>query len=119
MKKILYVDDEVVNLKVFELNFAEKYEVLTARGGEKAIELMKKTPDIGVVISDMKMPLMTGLEFIKMAQSTWDQVNYYILTGYAISDEIEEAIASGIITKYFKKPSDLDEIEEEIDQILE
>jgi len=63
--KILYVDDEEPNLYLFKYNFSKYFEVFTANRGSEALEVLNEQHDIKVVISDMKMPLMSGIEFIK------------------------------------------------------
>jgi two-component system, response regulator, stage 0 sporulation protein F len=108
--KLLYVDDEEMNLKLFELNFNKKYEVITAESGIDALNLMDAHLDIEMVISDMKMPGMTGLEFIKKAKEKYPDIKYYILTGYDVTDEIQAALNSNLILKCFRKPFGFDEI---------
>lgn len=109
--KILYVDDESINLELFKLNLMKKYEILTAEDANLGLEVIEKTPDLEVVISDMRMPRMNGLEFIKLARHKQPDIDYYILTGYEVSPEIQAALDQGIIIKYFKKPFDIDEID--------
>lgn len=118
MNKILYVDDELINLQLFEINLSRKYDVYTASDGLIALDILEKNPDIKVVISDMRMPIMNGIEFIKRAKVKFDVIKYYILTGFDITQEIEEAINSGLIVKYFRKPFNLDEIDGEINKII-
>ena len=118
MDKILYVDDEFINLQLFEINLSRKYCVYTACDGLVALDILEKNPDIKVVISDMRMPIMTGIEFIKKAKTKFKTIKYYILTGFDITQEIEEAINSGLIVKYFRKPFNLDEIDGEINKII-
>lgn len=112
--KILYVDDEIINLELFKLHLMVKYEVLTAADGEMGLDLMEQHPDLKVVISDMKMPKMDGLQFIIQAKDKLPEINYYLLTGYEVSREIESALDRGLISQYFKKPFDIDEIDHEI-----
>jgi two-component system response regulator (stage 0 sporulation protein F) len=109
--KLMYVDDEKMNLKLFELNFNRKYEVITAESGISALNLLEEHLDTEIVISDMKMPVMTGLEFIKKAKLKYADIKYYILTGYNITDEIQEALDSKLILKYFRKPFNFNEID--------
>ena len=109
--KIMYVDDEELNLQLFELNFNRKYEVITAESGISALNLLEEHLDTTIVISDMKMPIMTGLEFIQKAKVKYPNIKYYILTGYEITDEIQEALDSKLILKYFRKPFDINEID--------
>jgi two-component system, response regulator, stage 0 sporulation protein F len=116
--KIMYVDDEELNLQLFELNFNRKYEVITAESGISALNLLEEHLDTIIVISDMKMPTMTGIEFIQKAKVKYPDIKYYILTGYDITNEIQEALDTKLIVKYFRKPFDINEIENAIRTIL-
>ncbi len=115
--KLLYVDDEDINLKLFEIILADEFEVLTAINGQIGLELLDKNPDTHVVISDMKMPRMTGLEFIEQAKAKHTLPKYYILTGYDISADIEKALETKLILKYFRKPFNLNEINQAINEV--
>jgi two-component system, response regulator, stage 0 sporulation protein F len=108
--KLLYVDDEAINLRLFELVLNDDFEIFTATDGNKGLDILNNHTDIQVVISDMKMPYMTGLEFINQARLKHTTPQYYILTGYDITDEIKEAINSGLINNYFSKPFNLNEL---------
>jgi len=116
--KLMYVDDEVMNLQLFELNFNKKYEVITAESGIGALKLLEKHLDTVIVISDMKMPIMTGIEFIKKAKEKYANIKFYILTGYDITAEIIEALDSKLILKYFRKPFNFNEIDNELKTVL-
>jgi two-component system, response regulator, stage 0 sporulation protein F len=116
--KILYVDDEAVNLMLFEANLERKYSILTAENGLLGLEILSKNNDVKVVISDMKMPYMSGIEFIKEAIKIAPHMDFYILTGFEITDQIQEALNMGIIRKYFRKPFNINEISSEIDRAL-
>lgn len=102
--KILYVDDELINLQLFNIIFSEKYDVSIADSGQKGLELLDKNIGIKVVVSDMKMPNMNGIEFIKKAKERHPIIKFYILTGFEITEEIQTAINSELILKYFMKP---------------
>lgn len=112
--KVLYVDDEEINLQLFSVILKDRFEILTAANGPKGLEVLKEHQDIDVVISDMSMPMMTGIEFIEAAQEVNDQIAYYILTGYEITKEIKEALSNNLIKKYFQKPFDLNELGDQI-----
>ncbi len=116
--KILYVDDEIVNLQLFKLVFSNKYEVFTAENGLKGLELLDNNHSVSIVISDMKMPLMNGIEFIQKSKAKYQKISYFILTGYEITNEIQEALNLGLIVKYFRKPFNKSEIESEIELAL-
>ncbi|MCB8964934.1 MAG: response regulator [Bacteroidales bacterium] len=115
---ILYVDDEPLNLKLFAINFQKKYNVLTALSGEEGLAVLEHNPQINVVISDMRMPEMDGLEFVQRARRNYPNVVYFILTGYDISAEIAQAIRDKLINKYFSKPFNIVEIDESIRGVL-
>ena len=112
--KILYVDDEPVNLMLFEINFSKDYIILTAENGFSGLEKLDTNPETLIIISDMKMPNMNGIEFIKKAKEKYPDKKFYILTGYEITNEIQDALESGLILKYFNKPFNIKEIDSEI-----
>jgi two-component system response regulator (stage 0 sporulation protein F) len=108
--KILYVDDEEINLELFVINFKDSYEVLTAHDGYGGLEVLDSNIDISIVISDMKMPGMDGIEFIKKARQKYPNKKYYILTGFGISNDIKEALSNGLILEYFCKPFEIEKM---------
>lgn len=116
---ILYVDDEEANLFIFEKMFEAKYHVLTAHSGTEGLESLKgHSADIIVVISDMRMPNMNGVEFIRKAKNNYANIAYFILTGFDFNDEIEEALNSHLIHKFFTKPFEMSDIEEAITEAV-
>ena len=117
-KTLLYVDDEPINLKLFALNFKNKFNVLTAESGAEGYELLKSNPHTAVVISDMKMPGMNGIEFIKLAKKDFPDISYFILTGFDITEEIADALNERLIHKYFRKPFNMKDIESTIQEIV-
>jgi two-component system, response regulator, stage 0 sporulation protein F len=114
MYTILYVDDEVMNLMLFEANFRKKFKIITSGSAKEGLELLRVNPDVDIVISDMKMPVMNGIEFIKKAKADFPDIRCFILTGFEITDEIQSAIREGLIIKYFSKPFNIKEIEASI-----
>ncbi len=114
MKVILYIDDEPINLMLFEANFAEKFKVITGKSGEEGLALLGQFSEINIVVSDMKMPGINGVEFIKQAKCLRPDLICYLLTGYEILPSIEDALSEGIIHKYFPKPLDIVELEREL-----
>jgi two-component system, response regulator, stage 0 sporulation protein F len=110
MKTILYVDDEIINLDLFRINFRNTNKVLTAENGLSGLKVLEDNPDVSIVISDMKMPGMNGIEFINQAILHWPDIQYYILTGFDITPEIEDALQQHIIHHYFQKPLNIQEL---------
>lgn len=108
--KLLYVDDEPINLMLFEMSFKRFYRIIKASSGLEGLEILKENPDIRITISDMKMPGMNGIEFITSARETYPSICYYILTGFDITDEIAEALERKVVLKYFRKPFNVTDI---------
>jgi CheY-like chemotaxis protein len=115
-KKVLCVDDEVINLYILKKILGKKFEIITAQHGQEALDILEKDKEISLVVSDMKMPEMSGLEFIKTASSRFTNIKYFMLSGYAITDEIQEALDSKLITKYFEKPANFEKIEKTLEE---
>lgn len=116
--KILYVDDEHINLLLFENNFTDKYEVLVAKDGFDGLKTLVLNPETKLIISDMKMPGMNGIEFIRKAKKLYPDKKFYILTGFEITDEIREALDTGLILEYFSKPFDVEKMHTVIAEAL-
>jgi response regulator RpfG family c-di-GMP phosphodiesterase len=117
--KILYVDDEAINLRLFAINFGSKYDVLTAESGQQGLELLDINRDTPVVVSDLRMPGMNGIEFIKKAKEKYPEKRFFILTGFEITEMIQEALETGLIQKYFRKPFNKVEIDYAISEAIE
>ncbi len=101
---VLCVDDEISILKSLQrLLSGAGFEVVTATGGEQALTLMEKK-DFAVIISDMRMPGMTGAEFLQRAAQRSPDSQRLVLTGYADIDSTIVAINQGQIQRYIQKP---------------
>lgn len=101
--KILIVDDEPANLRLLERIFRREYQVISAESGIEALELLK-LHDIALIISDQRMPAMTGIEFLKRAAEMRPHTVRVILTSYTDVTALVEAINSGVVYKYVSKP---------------
>ncbi len=116
--KLLYLDDEPINLELFKIHFGKKYNVFLAKDGLEGLDTLKHNNDINIIFSDMKMPNMNGLEFIEKARKKYPHKRYFILTGIDVSNEIKLALNNNIISNYFKKPFNIPKIEETIQASL-
>lgn len=108
--KVLYVDDEDINLYLFKASFKNNFEVITAQSGPEALNILASRSDIDKVITDMKMPEMNGLEFVFKAVDLGYKIPFYLLTGFDKTPEIEDALKQKVILHYFRKPFDKLEI---------
>lgn len=108
---VLFVDDEEINLFLFEKTFERDFHVYTASSGVDGLKLLQEHGnDVRVVISDMRMPEMNGLEFIESAKKNYPNISYFILTGYGFNLELEHALEMKLIDKLFNKPFDYEQI---------
>lgn len=103
---VLFVDDEPSILKSLKRLFRkEGYRMLTAPGGEDGLKLIKDSDQpMSLIISDQRMPIMNGAEFLEHAKSMCPDAVRILLTGYSDMDAIVDAVNKGEIHRYFTKP---------------
>lgn len=118
MSSILYVDDEESNLRIFKSSFRRYYTIFTAISGKEGLEVLS-TNDIQLVISDQKMPEMTGVEFLERVAESYPNTVRIILTAYSDTEDIMRAINKCGIFRYLVKPWNKDEMLLTIDKALE
>lgn len=100
---VLFVDDEEPNLVVFEAVCGDDFPVLTAVSGEAALELMQQH-EIGVVLTDQRMPGMTGIELLEKVQELYPDTIRLLITAYSDLQAAEDAINRGHVRRYLRKP---------------
>jgi adenylate cyclase len=106
---ILYVDDEEHNLISFAATFRKEYKIHTAINGNEAIEIMRHN-DIKLVITDQRMPEMTGIQLLEKLSPEFPDSIRMILTGFSDIEVIIDAINSGRVFRYITKPWDENEL---------
>lgn len=116
--RILVVDDEKDYLSDFASLFSKKFNLVTATGGEEALAILQKDP-VGIVISDQRMPRMTGSELLAKISRLYPQTVRILLTGYSDIEAVIEAVNKGEIYRYASKDLPLQEIEVVIRQALD
>jgi response regulator RpfG family c-di-GMP phosphodiesterase len=115
---VLYVDDEQNNLNSFKAAFRMDflvYTAISAKEGRKTLEQQ----EIGVLITDQRMPVVTGIEFLKTIRPIFPDIIRILLTGFADIAEVNAAIANGLIYKYIGKPWQDDDLRLSIAQSIE
>ncbi|MBI5633796.1 MAG: Flp pilus assembly complex ATPase component TadA [Nitrospirae bacterium] len=101
---LLFVDDEENVLRALRRIFLEEnYEILTAESAAEAIEILE-AKRVHLIISDHRMPLMTGAELLKQVKERWPDVIRIMLTGYADVQSIMGAVNEGAVYKFITKP---------------
>lgn len=116
--RVLVVDDEPMNLELLERSLRRKYEVISAESGEQALVLLRNTPDIAVILSDYRMPSMSGAEMLADAMTTHPQVKRVVITGYADADSVISAINKGHIHYLIKKPWKHQQLHQVLEQLV-
>ncbi|TVQ07934.1 MAG: response regulator [Bacteroidetes bacterium] len=109
MHKLLYIDDEKHNLTTLKLSVNKWYEVFTLESPFEALEVIGRE-NIGVVITDQRMPGMTGLELAEKIRETFEDVIVIILTAYDDNNVMLKAINQGGIFRYMLKPWDIKDL---------
>lgn len=101
--RLLFVDDEPDILDSLRRAFRRDYEVLTAASGSEGIEKLK-TERIDLIISDQRMPDVTGDEVLKFAMQTQPEALRILLTGYSDMESLVRSVNEAAIYKYITKP---------------
>jgi signal transduction histidine kinase/class 3 adenylate cyclase len=103
-QKLLVVDDEPDNLDLLYRTFYREFKVLRAENGPTALDILEKEGDVAVIISDQRMPMMSGTEFLSLTATKYPDIIRIILTGYTDVEDLVEAINAGKVFKYVTKP---------------
>jgi DNA-binding NtrC family response regulator len=106
---ILVVDDETEILFSLNALLRRDFEVYTAESGAQALEVLRQRP-IHVLMTDQRMPQMTGVELLTRARGECPQAIRIIFTGYADLKAVIDAVNRGEIFRYLTKPWDPDDL---------
>lgn len=103
-KKILYVDDEVINLELLQINFSGEFEILIALTAKEGLQILKKNPGINLIITDLRMPEMDGIAFVEAIKKSYPEKICIMLTAYTETDTMIKIINEDLIFRYLLKP---------------
>ncbi|WP_423147107.1 response regulator [Rubrolithibacter danxiaensis] len=115
---IIYVDDEENNLISFKATFRLKYNITTALSADEAIKIIKTKP-VEIIITDQRMPNMTGVEFLEKVLEISPDPMRILLTGYADMNAVIDAVNKGKIFHYLAKPWNEEELDMTINRAYE
>ena len=115
---VLYIDDEVNNLNSFKAAFRRDFEIFTASSAKEGRKILD-SQEIGVIITDQRMPGMTGIEFLESILPIYPDTIRILLTGFSDINAVMDAINRGQVYKYLVKPWQNDELKMYIENALE
>src|SRR5882762_7973683 len=116
--KLLIVDDETPNLRLLERLFSNDFQCLTASSGPEAIRLLEQH-DVAILITDQRMPGMTGIDLLKRTSQLRPHMVRILLTGYTDVEALVEAINSGLVYMYINKPWNNDDLKLRVNRACE
>lgn len=102
---VLYVDDEINNLNSFNASFRRDFNIFTATSGKEGLDILRNNK-IHIIITDQRMPEMTGVSFLVEVLKEFPDPIRLLLTGYADMEAVIEAVNKGKIYYYLTKPWD-------------
>ncbi|KFE64672.1 sensor histidine kinase [Hyalangium minutum] len=104
---VLYCDDDALNLRVFDANFGQRFRIFRCSSPNEALAMLEqRRGEIGVVISDQRMPGMSGVELLERARTLAPDAKRMLVTAYADLQAVVDAVNRGQVTRYFVKPWD-------------
>lgn len=119
LRKILFVDDDPRILSAMRRRFANDFDMVTFERGKEAVSYLKSNSDISVLIADMRMPEMDGLELLRHSQEIRPKLKRIMLTGNSDQKTAVDAINEGRVFRFLKKPCDALEVKAAIDLAIE
>ncbi len=113
---ILIADDESRERRILSLNLSEKYNVLEAANGKEALEHLEKN-NVHLILTDLKMPVMSGLELLEVVKNQYGNIPVIIITAFGSIENAVEAMKAGAVD-YITKPVKIEELEAVIEKSL-
>jgi len=113
MISVLYIDDEVINLDLFDLTYRKEFKVFMTDSPQEGLELIDKNA-IDVVVTDLRMPEMNGIEFIRKVKEKNPAKNCILLTAYHEPSLKNDPEIQKLLFKYMLKPFNKSELKSTI-----
>lgn len=107
--RVLYLDDEEPNLFSFKAAFRRDFEVHTCDEPHKAVRMLDEH-EFHVVLSDQRMPRISGVEFFELIMPDHPDISRVLVTGYADTDAVVDAINKGQVYRFVSKPWNEEEL---------
>jgi PAS domain S-box-containing protein len=115
---VLYIDDEPINLESFKISFEDSFDIYTAESAYDAYKILAQN-EIKIVISDQRMPEITGIELLEVVKNKYPDIVRILLTAYVHQEYLMEAINRGGVYRYLTKPWNIIELDSVIKNAIE
>lgn len=117
--KVLLVDDEINVLQAFMRHLRKDFHISTAISGMEGLRLLEEEGPFAVVVSDLRMPAMDGIQFLSRVRERYPETVRMMLTGHADLNAAIEAINSGQVFRFMVKPCSVENLRANIQEALE
>jgi serine phosphatase RsbU (regulator of sigma subunit)/CheY-like chemotaxis protein len=117
--KLMVVDDESDNLDLLYRTFRRDFNVFKADSAFKALQILQEEGEMSIIISDQRMPRMSGIEFLSRTVEQFPDTIRIVLTGYTDVEDLVSAINTGKVFKYITKPWNPDNLRTIVQQAAE
>lgn len=114
-EQVLLVDDDANILRGYQRRLRKEYDLLLANGGAEGLELLREHKNVSVIVTDMQMPSMNGIEFLTQARTIAPDTVRMMLTGNADLQTAANAVNEGEVFRFLNKPCDSDRLKKAID----
>lgn len=118
MINILYIDDEPHNLVSFKASFRRTFNIFIAESAQEGRKILESN-EIHVILSDQRMPVMTGIEFFESILKKYPEPIRILITGFSDISAVVDAINRGQVYKYLTKPWNEEEVKIFIEKAYE
>jgi len=115
---VLYIDDEIHNLNSFKAAFRRDFNIFTAQSAREGRKILDMN-EIAVIVTDQRMPVMTGIEFLESIIPVYPDTIRILLTGFSDINAVMDAINRGQVYKYLVKPWADEELKQYIQNAME
>ena len=116
---LLYIDDEESNLRIFKNTFRRDFNIFLANSAKEGMEILNEKK-IDVLITDQRMPGMTGLDLLREVHSLFPEIppHRLMVSGYAAPDDINSAFEQYGLFKFISKPWDAENLKHTILKVI-
>ena len=98
--KILFVDDDLTSIEYFKTSFSDRYNILTAQSGEEGLYILQKHENIALILTDHRMPQMTGISFLTKSMKYSPDSMRILISGRSENELVIRAINGGHVRSH-------------------